>query len=291
MSNVGFIGLGAMGEPMVANLLKNGHSVNILGTRSPGPVGRLKELGAAVFESPSAAADGCSVVVLALPTSTEVEEVVTGAGGLAEGMVTGSVVVDCTTGDPTVTRAMGELLKKSGVGMVDAGLTRGVAGAKNGKLAYFVGGAADDFEKAKPVLEAMGDTFFMMGGLGTGHEAKIISNTLSYGTVALVNEALMLGRSFGLDLEKLQEALMAGAMSKALEAFGPTIIAGNFDTPRVSIKNAGIHMSLIKKLAEKDNTPLYVMPAAGEVYQLASERGDDEKDMAVISEIWTDPKN
>jgi 2-hydroxy-3-oxopropionate reductase len=291
MSNVAFIGLGAMGEPMAANLLKSGHIVNILSSRSPEPVARLRELGATVKDSPQEAAEGCPVAILALPTSVEVEDVVVGDQGLIDGLAAGSVVVDCTTGDPTVTRAVGEKLKAKGIGMVDAGLTRGVAGAKNAKLAYFVGGETEHIEKAKPVLEAMGDTFFVMGGVGAGHEAKIISNCLSYGTVALVNEALMLGRSFGQDLENLHEALMAGAMSKALEAFGPTIINGNFDTPRVSVKNANIHLDLISKLAGIEKKPLFVTTAAQDVYRLAASRGEDEKDMAVISEIWTSAKD
>jgi len=136
------------------------------------------------------------------------------------------LVVDCTTGNPPDTESICARLRQKKIGFVAAGMTRGVAGAKQGKLAFFIGGDAADVEKAKTVLQAMGDTFIQFGSAAQAHTAKVISNVLSYATVALVNDALMLGAKGGLDLKTLYQALMEGAPSKALEAFGSRIVAG-----------------------------------------------------------------
>ncbi len=291
MQRVAFVGLGAMGEPMATNLLKKGFSVTIVGGRRPEPVERLKALGAKVAASPAEAARDCDVAIVVLPSSKEVEAVVAGANGLVEGMAKGSVVVDCTTADPASTRMLGEKLAQKGVGFVDAGLTRGVAGAKAGTLAYFVGGEAADIEKAKPVLEAMGDTFFVMGPLGAGHATKVLSNALSYATVALVGEALMLGGQSGIDQAALQEALMAGAGSKALEAFGPRIIRREYTAPRVTIGNVCAHFGIAKSMADASATPLFVTSAAQEAYRWVAMRGHGADDMSSIAELWsTDEK-
>ncbi len=290
MINIAFMGLGAMGEPMAANLLQKGFSVAILDNRNPGPIERLKEFGAITASTPAEAAKGCDAAFLVLPSSAVVEEIVVGKDGLIDGLSAGTVIVDFTTSDPASTRKLGEILSARNIGMVDAGLTRGVAGAKNAKLAYFVGGEAKDIEKVKPALEAMGDTLHMMGALGTGHETKIISNSLSYGAVALVNEALMLGRAFELDLKALHCALMDGAPSKALEVFGMLIINEDFDTPRVTVDNVRLHMDIAQHHAGNLATPMFVHASAQEIYQLASARGRGNKDMTVISEIWRQSK-
>src|SRR5690606_6956131 len=150
-------------------------------------------------------------------------------GGILAAAASGSLVLDCSTSDRHSTRRLGERLAERGIALVDAGMTRGVAGAKQGTLAFFLGGEAGAIERAMPVLQALGDTFIHVGPLGHGPSAKLISNVLSYGTVALVNEALMLGARAGLDASRLLEALGQGAPSKALESFGPRIAAGDYE--------------------------------------------------------------
>lgn len=290
MQRVAFIGLGAMGEPMATNLLEKGFPVTIVGGRRPEPVARLKELGAKVAATPAEAARDCDVAIVVLPSSKEVEAVVAGKDGLVDGMPKGSVVVDCTTADPASTRMLGEKLAGKGVGFVDAGLTRGVAGAKGGTLAYFVGGDTADIEKAKPVLEGMGNTFFVMGPLGTGHATKVLSNALSYATVALVGEALTVGAQSGVDQAALQQALMAGAGSKALEAFGPRITKKEYTSPRVTIGNVCAHFGIAKSMADASATPLFVTSAAQEAYRWVAMRGHAADDMASIAELWSGKK-
>lgn len=286
MERVAFIGLGAMGEPMATNLLAKGYPVTIVGRRRPEPVARLRERGAKVAATPAEAVRDNSVVILMLPSSREVEAVITGEGGLLGALAAGSVLVDCSTSDPSSTEKIGEQLRARGVGMVDAPVTRGVLGAKQGKLAFFVGGETSDFEKVKPCLEAMGDTFHMMGRLGSGHATKAMSNALSYATVALVSEMLLLGDRLGIDAKALQEALMSGAASKALESFGPRIIAREYASPRVSVENVCAHFGIAAGMAAGAGTALPVLSAAEDVYRRVSGLGHDASDMSSIAEIW-----
>lgn len=285
MRTVAFFGLGNMGEPMVANLLGKGFAVNIVQHRRPDAVARLREAGANVFPDAAAAVKGVDLVLLALPGSSEAENLLTGAGGLMDAMSSGTVVVDCSTGEPPITRKLAKQLAEKGIGLVDAGLTRGVAGAKQGKLAYFIGGAEADVEKARPALEAMGDTLLYMGAVSSGHETKNLSNALSYATVALACETLMLGRSLGLDGTRLQEALMAGAGSKALEAYGPRMISGEYAPVRVSIGNACGHLEATEAIVP-EGMSLSLLPQALQTYLRANGQGLGAQDISAVAELW-----
>lgn len=283
---VGFVGLGAMGEPMAANLLKKGFEVGILQHRRVDPVNRLTAAGAKVHASAGALSGASDIVVLSLPTSREVEASMEGAGGIIANARAGSLVIDCSTSEPASTRRLGALLAERKVGMVDAGMTRGVAGAKAGTLAFFLGGDKAHVEQAMPVLEAMGDTFIHLGPLSHGHTAKLISNVLSYGTVALVNEAFMLGSHAGVDLKLLFDALMQGATSKALEAFGPRIVSGEYTPPRVTVEHVCDDMVMLQSLAAAGSSPIFLLSVAQELYRTMQMRGEGQADMSKIAELW-----
>ncbi len=286
MSQIAFIGIGAMGEPMAANLLKKSFSVTVLKHRRPEPAARLQALGAKVANTVAEAAAGAGIAILSLPTSREVEACVRGEGGLAKTLAAGSVIIDCSTSNPQSTRELAALLAERNIGLVDAGMTRGVAGAKTGTLAFFIGGAQAHIDQAMPALNAMGDTFLHLGPVGDGHTVKVISNILSYGTVALVNEALMLGARHGVDSKKTFDALMQGAPSKALEAFGPRIISGEYDPPRVTVDHVCEDMMLGQDLATKASAPIFMLGAAQEIYRSLALRGLGERDMSTVAELW-----
>ena len=158
MANIGFVGIGAMGEPMAANLLKKGFNVTVLRHRREEPAQRLQAQGARVAASLDPIADS-DLVVLCLPTSREVEATLVDDGGLIDRLRGGAVIVDCSTSEPQSTAELTELTQNRNVGLIAAAMTRGVAGAKQGTLAFFVGGEAEHVEKAQPLLEAMGNTF------------------------------------------------------------------------------------------------------------------------------------
>ncbi|MYZ47597.1 NAD(P)-dependent oxidoreductase [Propylenella binzhouense] len=289
MERIIFIGLGAMGEPMAANLLAKGFDLTAVGNRRPEPVARLREQGAKVAADLAEAASGGGIAILMLPSSREVEAVALGDGGLLASLPAGSVVVDCSTSDPESTAALGRKFAARGVAMVDAPVTRGIAGAKQGKLAFFVGGDEADFARVEPALSAMGDTFHRMGALGSGHATKAMTNALSYATVALVGEMLSLGERLGIDLPVLQEALMSGAASKALESFGPRIIARDYAAPRVTIGNVCTHLAIAESMAARAHAQVPVLQAAEKVYRRVSALGHDASDMSSIAELWDGP--
>ena len=286
MSRIAFIGIGAMGEPMAANLLRKGFGVAAMKHRRPEPAERLRAQGARIGNTPAAVAADSDIVFLSLPTSREVEEVVLGRDGVLETVRAGTIVVDCSTSDPASTRNLAKLLKEKRAGLVDAPVTRGVAGAKQGTLAFFLGGDESDIAKVKPALEALGNTFIHLGPVSHAHTAKIISNVLSYSTVALVNEALMLGGKSGVDPAVLFKALMEGAPSKALEAFGPRIMNGEYDPPRVTIDHVCDDMMLVQTLAAALRAPLFGVGAAQEVYRLVQSQGNGARDMSIVAELW-----
>jgi 3-hydroxyisobutyrate dehydrogenase-like beta-hydroxyacid dehydrogenase len=283
MTRIHVIGLGAMGEPMAANLVKGGHPVTVVRHKRPEPVDRLVALGAEEAPDHAAAVRDADAVLLVLPSFREVEEV---AGDvLVPNMRDGSLVIDCSTSEPASTKKLHAALKTKGIGLVDAPMTRGVAGAKNGTLAYFVGGTVEDIERARPILAAMGDTFFTMGGPGTGHATKVLSNALSYGTVALVNEIFTLGWRNGLDPQALQEALMAGAASKALESFGPRIIKREYLPARVPVANVVDHLAAAERMSSAAGVPEAFVRLTRALYEEVAARGYDSEDMASIVEL------
>lgn len=286
MRNIGFIGIGAMGEPMAANLIGKDFRVTVMKHRRAEPAERLQRAGAKVADTPRGAVAGCEIVLLSLPTSREVEAVVLGREGVLENAAPGATVVDCSTSNPASTRKLARLLKERGIAFVDAPVTRGIAGARQGTLAFFLGGEERDISKVKPALEAMGNTFAHVGPVGAAHTVKIISNVLSYATVALVNEALMVGAKSGLDPEVLQRALMEGASSKALESFGPRIVKGEYDPPRVSIDHVCEDMLLAQELASAASAPLFGIGVAQEIYRLAQSQGHGARDLSIIAELW-----
>lgn len=284
---IAFIGAGAIGEPMAANLLRKGFSVTTILHRRPEPIDRLRQLGARVVATPAEAMRGCELAFTCLPTGNEVEHVVHGAEGLAATAKAGSVIVDCTTSDPAVTVRVGEGLHARGIGFVDAGLTRSRQGAIEGKLAFFLGGDVAHVRKVMPALEAMGDTFFHFGGVGTGHRAKIISNMVALGTIALVNEGLMLGSEHELNVEVLYQALMAGnGRSRSLEVYGRPMVMREYNAKQFSIGHACHDLWAAQKLAEACDMPMLVGAAAYAVFRIAAAQGMPEKSVITLAESW-----
>lgn len=283
---VAFIGLGAMGEPMAGHLLKAGHEVTIVGHRRPEPVARLTALGAQTAATPQAAATGCAAVVLMLPSSEEVRRVVLGSDGVAAAMAGGTCLVDCSTSDPAVTREIAAELGARGIAMVDAPVTRGVQGARDGKLAFFVGGDDAIVARIQPLLAAMGDTFLRMGPVGAGHATKIVVQALSYSTVALVSEALLMGAAAGIELPALQQALLAGAGSKALESFGPRIAARQLAPARVVVADAVRHLDVALRMLHDAGLAHPVHAAAAQMLAQVAASGHARSDLAALRETW-----
>lgn len=202
MAKVGFIGLGNMGGPMVANLVKAGNEVKAFDL-SADALARAKSAGATESKTAGACASDVDVVVTMLPAGRHVREVYMGANGVIESAAPGTLLIDSSTIDVASARAVEEAAQSKGLGMVDAPVSGGVGGAEAGTLTFMVGGSDDAFGRAKPILDAMGKTIVHAGGPGNGQAAKICNNMILGISMIGVSEAFVLAEKLGLDHQKL----------------------------------------------------------------------------------------
>ncbi len=202
MATIGFIGLGNMGGPMAANLAKAGHAVKAFDLSDAARASAV-EAGCTAAASVAEAAAGVEVVVTMLPAGPHVRSVYTGPDGVLGAAAKGTLMIDCSTIDVDSARAVSKSCDEAGMMMVDAPVSGGVAGAAGGTLTFMVGGAEAAFEKARPILEAMGKTIVHAGGPGNGQAAKICNNMLLGITMIGTCEAFMLANKLGLDAQKL----------------------------------------------------------------------------------------
>lgn len=209
MSRVAVIGVGRMGAPMAHRLLAAGHQV-VVCDPSPAALARLRQEGAGGAEDPASAAASSEFTITSLPTPDIVEGVVLGEKGALAGARPGSMVIDMSTSLPSLARQLALAGSEHGVPVLDAPVTGGPRGAAQGTLAIMVGGEADAFERAVPLLEALGKVVRHMGPAGSGQATKLTNNVLAAAHMAVLAEAVALARSEGLDLALVYEIVSNG---------------------------------------------------------------------------------
>lgn len=219
---VAFIGMGTMGAPMAINLLQAGHQVTVH-NRTRDRELPVAEAGAARADSPQAAAAGVDVIITCVSDSADVEAVMLGDQGIIHGAAVGAIAVDMSTISPITTRHIAAQLHEKGIKMLDAPISGGSEGAKNGTLSIMIGGDAADVERVMPVLEAMGKTITHVGEIGAGQITKAINQVIVAGTYWAVAEGMALGLKAGLDMEKVVQAVGGGAAG----SWGLTNRSGN----------------------------------------------------------------
>jgi 3-hydroxyisobutyrate dehydrogenase len=207
---VGFVGLGTMGGAMAANAARAGFTVTAW-NRTPGRAAELGDLGVSMAGSASAVAAASDLVITIVSDTPDVEAVLFGPDGVADGATNGSLVVDMSTISPSATRDFSERLAGKGVAMLDAPVSGGSEGAKKGTLSIFVGGDAADLERARPVLESLGTTITHVGPIGSGQAVKAVNQVILAGTYLGVAEGVVLALKAGLDVEPVVAALSGGA--------------------------------------------------------------------------------
>lgn len=283
---IGYIGVGLMGHGAAANILARGYPLSILGHRNRAPVDDLLGRGAREAATPGAVAETSDIVFLCLPSSAEVEEMVTGSGGLLAALRPGSILVDSTTSDPHSTRRLGTLLGARGVGMVDGPLGRTPKEAEAGKLSTFLGGAPEHVARIRPIAECYADTIIEAGDLGAGHTLKLVNNFISIGTSAVIAEALATAAKLGVDLQKLNQVVSAGGANSAMfQMMIPWALDGDDSRLRGPIRIAGKDMRFWCRLAEGAGTPAFVAEAVCQTYRLAAALGHGERFMPVLPQI------
>ena len=261
---IGFIGLGIMGRGMAHNLLKAGYPLTVW-NRTPGRMEEFVEAGAARGGSPAEVARQTDIILICVSDTPDVEAVVLGEGGVIQGVQPGSLVVDHSTISPQVTREIGQKLGEKGVFMLDAPISGGSEGAARGTLSIMCGGAEDQFQRALPVLKAVGKTITHVGPQGAGQMVKLVNQILVVGTELAVSEALLFAQAGGLDLEKTLEAVVGGAAgSWMLANRGPQMIVRDW-RPGFTIDLQQKDLRLVLEAADELGVPLM---GTGMVFQL-----------------------
>jgi 3-hydroxyisobutyrate dehydrogenase len=202
MARIGFIGLGNMGGPMAANLVKAGHEVTGFDIVSASRDKLVADGGKAVESLPEAVS-GQDAIITMLPAGQHVRKVYLGEGGIVGAVEPGTLLIDCSTIDVATARAVAEKAEAAGMTMVDAPVSGGVGGAVAATLTFMVGGTPEAFERARPLLEGMGKAIVHAGGSGNGQAAKICNNMILGVSMIAVSEAFVLAEQLGLDHQKL----------------------------------------------------------------------------------------
>ncbi|MCA1442972.1 NAD(P)-dependent oxidoreductase [Ensifer sp. IC4062] len=248
-ANVGFIGLGLMGQGMATNIVKKGWPLAVMAHRNRAPVEALLAEGATEVKTPCEMAERCDIIILCVTGSPEVLSVVEGADGIA---AAGKplTIVDCSTSDPSVTMKLAENLAGKGITLLDAPLSRTPADAAAGTLDVMVGGADDDVRRVWPVLECFAGRIVHTGPTGTGHTMKLLNNFLAMGYAALYSEALMLGRKAGLTPQIFDSVIRDGRMDCPFyRTFFRWVLERDPNAHKFAIRNAFKDMSYLAAFA------------------------------------------
>ena len=227
---VGFVGLGIMGRPMARNLMEAGHELVLYNRTRQKAEELAKESGAGVAESSKEVAENSDVIITMLPGPPQVEEVVAGEDGLLEAIKEGSLLVDMSTSSPVLARELARLARERDTGMLDAPVSGGDVGAIEGMLSIMVGGQEEDFQRAKPLFEVMGNTVTHVGPSGTGQVVKAANQIVVALTIEAVSEALVLGSQGGVPPEKVLDVLSGGlAANKVIEVKREKFLEHDFE--------------------------------------------------------------
>lgn len=236
---IGMVGIGLMGHGIASNLVKHGHALAVLEHPGNQPLDALKAAGAVGYDSAAELAARSDVVILVLTGSPQVEAVLTGPGGVLEGLRPGSVVIDCSTAIPSSTLRMAQAVQAAGSQFLDTPMTRTPKEAAEGRLNLLVGGDAALLERCRPLLQCFAENISHAGPVGAGHSMKLLHNYVSLGMVALISEAAACAQRNGVAPEVFVDVLAkGGGGGTALERVRPYLLAQDTSGMRFSIANA-----------------------------------------------------
>ena len=227
MAKIGFIGLGIMGKPMVKNLLKAGHEVVVYDV-VPAGVQEVVAAGAKAAASSKAVAEQCALIITMVPNSPHVKAAILGPNGVLEGAKAGSLVVDMSSIDPTVSKEVGAELAKKKIRFVDAPVSGGEPKAVDGTLSIMCGGAKADFDEAFPIMKCMGASVVLCGAVGAGNVTKLANQIVVALNIAALSEAMVLATKAGVDPQLVFDAIKGGlAGSTVMNAKAPMMLDRN----------------------------------------------------------------
>lgn len=281
MLRVGYVGLGLMGKSMAHNILKAGFPL-VLHNRSRAAVDELVALGARAADSPAAVATQVDVICTNLPDSPDVEQVALGERGVIEVARPGLVFIDNSTIKPASARLIAARLERKGVLSLDAPVSGGDIGAKNGTLSIMVGGTREALERAMPVLQAVGKTITHVGEAGAGQVAKAANQIMVAAQMVAMGELLLFARKAGVDPRKVVEAIKGGAAQCwTLDVKPPKLFSGNRQPgfkARLQLKD----LHIVRDTASENQMPLPGNTANMKLFEQMIEMGMGELDNSAV---------
>ncbi|HSW19599.1 MAG TPA: NAD(P)-dependent oxidoreductase [Ramlibacter sp.] len=281
---VGFIGLGQMGGPMAANILKKGHALVVcdIDTRK---VDEFVGLGAQAADGPADLGRRASRIVSMVDTTAQAEQVIVGPAGIITTAQPGDVVISMSTIDPEALKKMREKLAAKGVELIDAPVSGMEKGAREGTLRAFVGGEAQALEKARPVLDAMCAEIIHFGAIGSGTTMKLLNNMLMQAGRVLVAEAMALGAKAGLDTQQMVDVIgKSTGNSVVFQYSAPRMVSRNFEGIRmdITIKDLELQTQLAKSLG----MPMFIAGMAQQVYIMGRAAGFGSEDTSAVVKVY-----
>jgi len=281
---VGFLGLGTMGAAMAANLARAGFAVTAW-NRSPGRAPELDDLGIGRAATPAEVAGIADIVVVCVSDTPDVESVLFGTHGLADGARPGSLVIDCSTISPSATRDFAARLAERDVALVDAPVSGGSEGAQKATLTIFCGGEDAAVERARPILAAIGRTITHVGPSGAGQAVKAVNQVILAGTYLGVAEGIVLAMKAGLDVDQVVDALGGGAaQSWVLANRSGRMLANDYPLGfKVELHRKDLGIALALAHEKGAELPVTDLAADLETELIAAGHGDD--DMSALARI------
>jgi 2-hydroxy-3-oxopropionate reductase len=281
MLKVGYIGLGLMGKSMARNILKSGFPL-VVHNRSRQAVEELAAEGAKPAASPVEVANQVDVVITNLPDSPDVEQVALGEAGIIEGAHEGLIFIDNSTIKPASSRLVAEKMGEKGISCLDAPVSGGDIGAKQGTLAIMVGGPIEALEKVRPVLEAMGKTITHVGDVGAGQIAKAANQIMVAAQMVALGELLVFAKKSGADPEKVVKAIQGGAAQCwTLDVKPQRLLAGNRE-PGFKAYMQAKDLGIVLDTARLYGIPLVSASVHTQLYNAMLEMGMSEQDNSAV---------
>lgn len=269
---VGVVGLGIMGGGMARNLIKAGFSVTVW-NRTASKMEPLVAAGAQAGQNPAEVAAHSDVIITCVSDTPDVEAVILGENGVLTGAKAGSLLIDCSTISPIATRNLAAKLAESGVVMLDAPVSGGSEGAALGTLSIMVGGATQDFDRALPVLQAIGKKIIHVGPIGAGQTVKLVNQIVVVGNTLAMCEGLLFAQAGGVDLAKAVEVVGAGAAGSWMwNNRGPQILRRDW-RPGFTIDLQQKDIRLVLEAADQLGVPLPGMALIFQLYRTLQARG------------------
>ncbi|MCM3749826.1 NAD(P)-dependent oxidoreductase [Paenibacillus pasadenensis] len=282
---IGFIGLGAMGEPMAANLARKGFSVTVW-NRTPGKAEELKKLGAKEASSPAEAVREADVVITMLSNDDVVRGLYLGEEGILSAVRSGAALIDNSTISPVLAKELAKAASGVGCGFLDCPVTGSTPAAIGGTLVFMVGGEASLLERVRPVLDAMGSKIVHVGPSGSGSVAKLGHNSIVAINNLALAEGLSIAVSGGLDPAKFLDIVRAGsAGSKAAELKSSKLLEGDYSV-QFSLELMLKDLRLASVYSDSLNTPTPMLEAAKSLFQAGSSAGYDKEDLIAVSKLY-----